>query len=108
MPILNIINAWGQGKETHKFVMKRIYLFLIQALMALSLVLAVGCSKDDNSGGGSIPGVNKPPTCTISNPQNNVQFNMDESISVTVVAEKEKISGKKRHGSYFSFGKTVE
>jgi len=53
VPILNIINAWGQGKETHKFVMKRIYLFLIQALMALSLVFTVSCNKDDNSGGRS-------------------------------------------------------
>ena len=66
--------------------MKNVYLFMIQSLMALSLVLSVGCSKDDPDNE-LIPGNNKPPTCSISNPQNNAQFSMDESITVTVVAE---------------------
>lgn len=66
--------------------MKKTYLFLVQALIALSLVFAVGCSKDDD-GGGDILGVNKPPTCSITNLQNNAQFSMDEAVSVTVIAE---------------------
>jgi len=66
--------------------MKRTYLFLMQTLMILSLFFVAGCSKNDD-GGGTTPGVNKPPTCSITNPQNNAQFNMDEAVSVTVVAE---------------------
>ena len=81
---------WQQYTQ---IVMKKIYLFLIQAIMALGLVFTVGCSKDDDDkggdagGGGSTPGANKPPACSISNPQNNAQFSMDENILVTVVAE---------------------
>ena len=69
--------------------MKRFYLFLGQTLMVLSLLFAAGCGTEDDpdEGGGTTPGVNKQPTCTISNPQAGAQFNMDESISVTVVAE---------------------
>ena len=69
--------------------MKNVYLFLIPALIALSLAWATGCSKNDGNGGGesTTPGVNKPPTCSITNPKDNAQFNMDENISVTVVAE---------------------
>ena len=33
------------------------------------------------------PVANQPPTCSITSPQNNAQFNLDESISVAVVAE---------------------
>ena len=61
---------------------------MIRTLLALSLVFTLACKDNDPAGGGgSTPGVNKPPTCSISNPQNNAQFNMDEAISVTVVAE---------------------
>jgi len=67
--------------------MKKVCLLLIQAFIALSLALAVGCGKNNDLGGETPPGVNQPPTCSITNPQNNAQFNMDENISVTVVAE---------------------
>jgi len=51
-------------------------------------VWVTGCSKsDDNGGSGSTPGNNKPPTCSITNPKDKAQFNMDENIPVTVVAE---------------------
>ena len=66
--------------------MKRVSLFLVQTLMSLTLVFMASCS-DDDKGVEDIPGVNKPPTCSITNPQSNAQFNMDEAISVTVVAE---------------------
>jgi len=36
--------------NTYNFVMKKVYLFLIQTLMVLSLVLAVSCSKADDKG----------------------------------------------------------
>ena len=67
-------------------VMRKTCLFLVQPLMALILVFAAGCNGEDG-GGGVLPGVNKPPACSITNPQNNAQFSMDESITVTVVAE---------------------
>ena len=45
--------------------------------MILSLLL-VGCKSNE---------VNQSPTCIITSPQNNAQFNINESIMVTVVAE---------------------
>ena len=78
----------GLVAKTFRNFMKKTYLFLVQALLALSLAWATGCSKnDDNGGGESTSGVNKPPTCSITNPKANAQFNMDENIPVTVVAE---------------------
>ena len=66
--------------------MTRVFLKSVQILVLLSLVFAVGCKKDkdDDNGGG---GTNQPPTCNITNPQNDTQFGMDEDITVTVVAE---------------------
>ena len=57
------------------------------------MLLAMGCGKIDfiNEEPGDKPGeintVNKPPTCTITNPQDNANFSMDESITVMVEAE---------------------
>jgi len=62
--------------------MKRTFSFFTQTLMVLSLLFVVGCDPS-----GTIPGVNQPPTCSITNPQANAQFNFDESVPVTVVAE---------------------
>jgi len=68
--------------------MRRVYLFLIRTLMVLSLVFTIGCKDNDpDDGTGTTPGVNKPPTCSISTPTNNAQYNIGESISVIVEAE---------------------
>ena len=58
--------------------MTKVFLKTVQILVILSLIFASGCEKDKE---------NKPPTCNITNPQNNAQFTTDESISITVVAE---------------------
>ena len=65
--------------------MKKTFSFLAQTLLFVSLFFVVGC--DQNGGDGVIPGVNQAPTCSITNPQANAQFNFDESVPVTVVAE---------------------
>ena len=60
--------------------MKKQYLFLMQILMVLSLILAIGCSDNDK------PVVN-PPTCSITAPLPNAQFNITDNVPVTVIAE---------------------
>jgi len=62
-------------------IIKKTYLFLMQAFIVLSLLFAVSCNE------GEEPVVRKPPTCSITAPLPNAQFYSHESIPVTVVAE---------------------
>ena len=53
--------------------------FWLLLIVSMATVVFNSCGENE--------GANKPPACSITNPQNNAQFNMDEAISVTVVAE---------------------
>jgi len=62
---------------------KKVFIsFWLLLTVGMTTVVFNSCSKDEK-----VLGVNQPPTCTITNPQNNVQFNADENIAVTIVAE---------------------
>ncbi|MCL2511194.1 MAG: Ig-like domain-containing protein [Bacteroidales bacterium] len=65
--------------------MVKVFLNTVQILVVLSLIFAFGCKKDEKKDDGG--GKNQPPKCEIINPQNNAQFDMNESITVTVSAE---------------------
>jgi len=58
--------------------MLKTVLRLSQILVILSLIFAVGCGGSED---------NQPPTCSITNPQNNAKFTTTETISVTVAAQ---------------------
>ena len=57
--------------------MKKVHLLLMQALVIVDLLVAMGCDGVDN----------QPPTCTIIAPLNNDQFTINDIISVEVTAE---------------------
>jgi hypothetical protein len=60
---------------------------LVTALVITSLLFAVGCKKDNKNNGNNSKNV--PPTCTITNPQDNAPFTVNMDISIMVVAADE-------------------
>jgi len=62
--------------------MKKNCLFLMQTLIILSLLFVFGCSEDVPSGT-----VTSPPTCIITNPENDAQLSENDDIIVVVEAK---------------------
>lgn len=64
--------------------MMKVFLKTVQILVLFSVIFAVGCEKKEEEKGGT--SIGEPPTCQITAPQNNAEFGIGETISVTVTA----------------------
>jgi len=63
--------------------MKKTYLFLVQALLALSLIFAIGCSKDDPSTDPEKPIVTDPGT-PVADPTGTITANISTGTSIDI------------------------
>ena len=72
------------GQKNVQIVMKRVYLFLIQALMALSLVVAVGCSKNDSPDEPDITPPVVDPNIPVKDPEGTITANISTSTQIDV------------------------